>query len=304
MALSKNSIECRSPSDIYLLLKSSIFVSHDLDHAFDDTLDIGEAPLIPYSLILRPYFKINTAFEFRCFVRDRILVGITQRELIFKNYSPSLLAAIQNTIQDFFEEKLKYTFPDSCWTFDVYLPEPHDRVRLVDINPWAPRTDPLLFSWLELLTLQLPAPLLGPLSSTSDHAPPLTSSDEDSTDGYAHEDVEEIGYNSEFRVVNKDDPEAYNFATAPYSAHKMPKDVVDASAAGGSAMSDLMGQWEALMRGDIVEEEDSSDEDSTTEQLKEEEPAFVPPRVADDGGEEDDLDDDIDGGRCFRWSGD
>ncbi|KAK1048241.1 hypothetical protein LTR74_017557, partial [Friedmanniomyces endolithicus] len=33
-----NSMECRTPNDIYLLLKSSDFVTHDLEHAFDDTV--------------------------------------------------------------------------------------------------------------------------------------------------------------------------------------------------------------------------------------------------------------------------
>jgi hypothetical protein len=33
--MKKNSMECATPNDIYLLLKSSDFVTHDLEHAFD-----------------------------------------------------------------------------------------------------------------------------------------------------------------------------------------------------------------------------------------------------------------------------
>ncbi|KAI9731817.1 MAG: hypothetical protein M1818_007682 [Claussenomyces sp. TS43310] len=261
MALSKNSMECNSPNDIYLLLKSSIFVTHDLEHAFDDALDTPPEILstddIRYTLILRPYFKINTAFEFRCFVRDRTLVGLSQRELTHFNYDNRLLVDLQDRIQDFFNAKLKNTFPDPNFTFDVYLPEPHDRVRLIDINPWAPRTDPLLFSWLELLTLKAPAPLLGIPDSSA--IPLMISSSDEETEDDA--DVEEMPFKAEFRIVNKDDPEAYNFGSAPYSAHKLPKDVVDASLAGGNAMSELMGQWEALMRGDIKEDDTDDDDD-------------------------------------------
>lgn len=263
MALSKNSMECKSANDIYLLLKSSIFITHDLEHAFDDCIESSMSyGNIPYSLVLRPFFKINTAFEFRCFVRDRTLVGITQRELTFFNYSPSLLVSLQETITDFFDEKLHSSFPDPSFTFDVYLPDPHDRVRLIDINPWAPRTDPLLFSWLELLSLKIPALLLGQSDSSSN--PPLELPSESDTDVSVAEDneVEELGYKAEFRIVNKDDPEAYNFGTAPYSAHKLPRDVVDAAGQGGAAMSELMGQWEALMRGEIRDESSDEDEDS------------------------------------------
>lgn len=270
MALSKNSMECCSPSDIYLLLKSSIFVTHDLEHAFDDCVDSATHKLstsdIQYTLVLRPYFKINTAFEFRCFVRERTLVGITQRELTHFNYSPTMINSLQTTITDFFETKLKDTFEDMNFTFDVYLPEPHNRVRLIDINPWAPRTDPLLFSWLELLTLKLPEKLLGISDSSSNQPqlPPLSDT-ETETETEDEEQVEELGYRPEFRIVNKDDPEAYNFGTAPYSAHKLPRDVVDASVQGGAAMSELMGQWEALMRGEIEEDGESSDDDVGTE---------------------------------------
>ncbi|KAI7047086.1 hypothetical protein KC352_g46099, partial [Hortaea werneckii] len=58
-----NSMECRSPNDIYLLLKSSDFVTHDLEHAFDDTVDSPESSMdpsdIPYHLVLRKHFQMN-----------------------------------------------------------------------------------------------------------------------------------------------------------------------------------------------------------------------------------------------------
>jgi hypothetical protein len=263
MALSKNSLECKSANDIYLLLKSSIFITHDLEHAFDDTADSSSAlskDNIKYTLVLRPYFKINTAFEFRCFVRDRRIVGISQRELKHLDYSPQLLEKLHEKIEEFFEEKLKDTFEDPNFVFDVYLPEPHDRVRLIDINPWAPRTDPLLFSWMEFLTMEMPKPRLGFADSSAVSDIPTASSGDETDDGG---EVEELPFKADFRTVQRDDPEAYNFGCAPYSAHKLPREVVDASVEGGSAMRELMQRWEKLQRGETDRLEDSTDEDET-----------------------------------------
>lgn len=260
MALSKNSIACQAPQDIYLLLKSSIFVTHDLEHAFDDCANPEHPPFtrdIEYSLVLRPYFKINTSFEFRVFVRDRTIVGICQRELKHVDYSPELLNKIQTEIEDFYESKLKDSFPDPSFAFDVYLPEPHDKVRLIDINPWAQRTDPLLFSWLELLTISLPKPLLGHGDTSESPALPDRRAEEEATDT-EDEGVEELPFKAEFRVVKKDDPEAYNFGTAPYSAHKLPKEVVEAGGEGGEAWRVIMERWEKLGRGEADDDSDDS----------------------------------------------
>lgn len=55
-------------------------------------------------------------------------------------------------------------------------------------------------------------------------------------------------FTPEFRLVNRDDPEAYAFNTPRYSAHKMPKDVVDASGGGEAGLREFMGRWREIMR--------------------------------------------------------
>ncbi|KAK5098886.1 hypothetical protein LTS08_006264 [Lithohypha guttulata] len=177
---STNDMECRTPNDIYLLLKSSDFITHDLEQAFDGCIDTAEF-----------LFDLRSEFSLK--------------------------------IEEFFEDVLK-DFPDSNFTFDVYLPPPHDRVWLIDINPWAPRTDPLLFSWLELLTMDEP------------------------------EDEEFV---PEFRLVQRDDPEAYQFSATKFSAHKLPKDVVDAGSTPGG-MKGIMEEWKRVMNGEGLN--DSEDE--------------------------------------------
>ena len=261
--MKKNSMECATPNDIYLLLKSSDFVTHDLDHSFDDCVEDSNLKKedIKYVLVLRKWFKVNPSCEFRCFVRDRRVIAMCQRDLNYFAFLSPLKEQLVDTILEYFDGTLKGTFPDANFTFDVYLPEPYDRVRLMDINPWAPRTDPLLFSWLELLTIPVPKPLLGLPDSTLHPAIPETSSDEDTQD----EEAEEVQWKPELRLVKKDDPEAYSFASPQYSAHKLPKDVVDASLGGESGMRDFADHWKNMMEGNMEIQrggwEDSDDED-------------------------------------------
>ncbi|KAG9243031.1 D123-domain-containing protein [Calycina marina] len=265
IAMKKNSMECSSANDLYLLLKSSDFVTHDLEHAFDDTGPNTDQEItkedIKYVLVLRKWFKVNPSCEFRCFVRERRVVGICQRDLNHFEFLFPLVEKIRYTITDYFESTLKDTFPEPDFVFDIYLPNPYEKVRLMDINPWAPRTDPLLFSWLELLTIQLPTVLLGLPDSNPVELPP-TSSDEDISDD--REQADEEIWRPEVRLVKKDDPEAYSFNTPMYSAHKLPRDVVDAGMEGETGMRDFAERWkEMVARGDGVMQQDSeSDSDN------------------------------------------
>lgn len=121
-------LKCQCPADVYLLLKSSDFISHDLDHAFDECVDyepekeekepFDEPPppppqddfaqlaaqlalqeqdtsttdssdddeaLVPtkprrkspyqFELVLKKWFDMPKSQEWRCFVKDRELVG-------------------------------------------------------------------------------------------------------------------------------------------------------------------------------------------------------------------------------------
>jgi hypothetical protein len=265
-----NSMECRTPNDIYLLLNSSDFVTHDLAHAFDDTADQSTTPdpEIPYHLVLRKWITLNPSVEFRCFVRNRRLIALCQRDLNHFDFLFDMQDKLRDTIQDFFDAKLRDTFPDPNFTFDVYVPPPHDRVWVVDFNPWAVRTDPLVFSWMELLTMHVPE--LAPEETTVrlNIAPPgdatdqikealETAQEDEDTD---EEDIEEL-WQPEFRLVRRDDPEAYGFATPQYSAHKLPKDVVDASSGGEGQLREFAQQWEQAQKlAEQQRQEDSEDE--------------------------------------------
>ncbi|XP_042242061.1 cell division cycle protein 123 homolog isoform X3 [Homarus americanus] len=109
-----SSLRCYTPGDVYLLLKSSNFVTHDLTTPFKDCDDVDVAdPSVDYCLVLRRWMEINPAYEFRCFVRNKELVDVV----------------------------------------DVYRPV-KDHVILLDFNPFGETTDGLLFSWPELKGLE------------------------------------------------------------------------------------------------------------------------------------------------------
>ncbi len=288
----QNTIKCTSPNDVYLLLKSSNFITHDLEHAFDNCTSPPppppasshpSAPLsssspssspLPLSsssspnnvtpprpqpqpqprpqfrpvLVLRSYFNPHPAMEFRCFSKHRNLVAISQRDLRHYEFLRPLRAAVVARVARLFNHRLRYTFPEGSFVFDVYIPEgggddddgdgPLGRARLIDINPWAPQTDSLLFGWRELLDLEVPGPVLG------------TSSEEEGeeTDGEGVDgEEEEEDFVPELRLVEKDDQSAFNLGAPQYSAHKLPREVVDASLAGEGGMRDFARKWREMV---------------------------------------------------------
>jgi hypothetical protein len=257
-----NDMECRTPNEIYLLLKSSDFVTHDLEQAFDGCVNDQKPTPIPYVLVLRKSFNLNPSLEFRCFVRNHSLIAVSQREMNYFSFlfemRPKLLERIQSLLRD--DLLASDYFSDAeldSFVFDFYIPPPHDRVWLIDINPWAPRTDPLLFSWLELLTLP-------------DHSPTGSQRRGESAEESSDDDEVEEVREPEFRLVGHDDPEAYQFSSTKYSAHKLPKDVVDASmgAGGSGGMEEMMREWKKALEKQVDEDEISDGEGKGWKSIK------------------------------------
>lgn len=190
-----NSLQCLHPEDVYLLLKSSEFVGRDLEqiaattttsttHEADasegleiatsapttlssaDAEQQGEAKederRIRPQLVLKKWFQLAKAAEFRCFVRSNALIAITQRDVTFYDHLQSghLQAQIRSAIWDFWEDVMEHAQLEGRWglsdyIFDVYLTKDLGRVWLVDVNAWLPRTDPLLWTFDELEDVHL-----------------------------------------------------------------------------------------------------------------------------------------------------
>ncbi|KIM43408.1 hypothetical protein M413DRAFT_18441 [Hebeloma cylindrosporum] len=149
-------LKCTSPADVYLLLKSSDFINHDLDiHAVFEgcQLDADGAPKYDLELILRKWYPVDRGRELRCFVRANELIGISQRDTNYYEFwnDPETQRKVPSAVRDFWETNIKPQWMSHRdYTFDFLLTRDLSRGHIIDFNPYAPKTDPLLFTYEEL----------------------------------------------------------------------------------------------------------------------------------------------------------
>lgn len=223
-----NSPCCMCFADICLLLKSSDFVTHDLTQPFKACVDrdkeTSTSGLLQYELVLRKWVEIDPSTEFRCFVKDSVLIGISQRD--YTHYYYHIEEQEPNIVQDimsFFHERIKSKFASASYVFDVYR-KSKDVVKLLDFNPFGAHTDSLLFEWEELESLK--------------------------PDGPSKVQLPIFRYMRENRGVQP----------SPYRHYALPRDVVDLCAGEDAhKLIDLM----KLKRGeDSTDEDDCNQEES------------------------------------------
>lgn len=145
------SMKCQTKDEVLLMLKSSDNLVHDLCHAFQQCADCPpEPPTEPFVLVLKKWLDMKPSMEFRCFVRDRRLIGISQRNVgDFYPFLPAMADELADRLDVFFEDHIAPAFSATAYAFDAYLAST-GRIRLVDFNPWGGATLPLLFTWAEL----------------------------------------------------------------------------------------------------------------------------------------------------------
>ncbi|GAA6062768.1 hypothetical protein JCM10212_006881 [Sporobolomyces blumeae] len=274
-------LKCQNPADVYLLLKSSDFISHDLDHAFDDCIDFDpsstdartsargatgeasettppsldslslgdstqrEAPASerrPYSfeLVLKKWFDMPKSQEWRCFVRDRQLLGISQRDTTFYHFlqPDHVQQGLRDLITEFWRLNVRDQFPLSNYALDVYLTRDQSRTFIVDFNPFSPSTDSLLFDYSELASF---------LSRSTSRA-------SSSPDDAAPHEVPPI-----LRVVQTE----MTGAMPRYSHNRYPKDVVELSDA--QSVAEFAKAWGDKLAGATVDDDDDDDDDDGRE---------------------------------------
>ncbi|KAL7641560.1 UNVERIFIED_CONTAM: hypothetical protein RMT77_007433 [Armadillidium vulgare] len=228
------SLQCSSPGDVYLLLKSSDFVTHDLTSPYKDCSDLEECSETNYCLILRKWTEINPSDEFRCFVKDKELVGISQRDT--SQFYSSVHKEKDLIVEDialFWEEHIRNYFHLFSYVFDVHRPK-NGSVTLIDFGPFGNTTDSLMFSWEELKNMN------------SSNIPEGVDSNliEDELWGYAVE--------PEFRYITN----GTGVQPSPYSHYGLPVDIVDLSTGQDPAKLVDFLQMKIQKEG-----EDSSDSD-------------------------------------------
>lgn len=174
-----STLRCTTPSDVYLLLKSSDFVSKDISQLReleamnrpdrDGSLASLADPTPPIrpSLVLKKFFAMPTSHEFRCFVRAGQLVCISQRDTstfydhlqdtTFQLQVRRLLHAFHSKVLSPAQasdtgsaSSLRTPFPIDDFVWDAYISRDMQRVFLVDVNPFLERTDGLLWTWDEI----------------------------------------------------------------------------------------------------------------------------------------------------------
>lgn len=148
-----HSLMCESLTQIWLLLKSSEFIVHDLTQPFKDCDDLeSSCTNVNYVLALKKWnSNINPATEFRCFIKQGELIGIEQRDTTnFYSHIEAEKEDIVRDVQSFFNEHIAEKVPkDMNLVMDVTRPS-KDNVKLIDFNPFGITTDISLFQWSEL----------------------------------------------------------------------------------------------------------------------------------------------------------
>uniref|UniRef100_A0A8B9P391 Translation initiation factor eIF2 assembly protein n=1 Tax=Apteryx owenii TaxID=8824 RepID=A0A8B9P391_APTOW len=227
-----SSLKCKTLSDIFLLFKSSDFITRDLTQPFIHCTDDSPDPSLDYELVLRKWCELIPGAEFRCFVKENKLIGISQRDYTqYYDHISKQHEEICRSIQEFFKRNIQYKFLDEDFVFDVYRDSRQftvivqqltrkcprasstascellvsqvfqlGRIWLIDFNPFGEVTDSLLFTWEELISGKN---LKG-----------------DQSEGAATEQDYPV-----FRCTNS----KVTVQPSPYLSYRLPKDFVDLS---------------------------------------------------------------------------
>ncbi|KAJ2554518.1 hypothetical protein EV175_002555 [Coemansia sp. RSA 1933] len=146
-----DSLKCANPSQIYLLLKSSYNIASDIESGrYLSSDQLGE---FEPELVLRQWCNLIPSMEFRCFVRNRQIIAISQIDPRFYDFLEDMSSEILAKISDLFETHVRPNFPSSSYCFDAYIARTADKTYVVDFEPWTHSVEPILFDWDELLEM-------------------------------------------------------------------------------------------------------------------------------------------------------
>lgn len=158
-----NRLACTAPDEVLLLLRASDRVAHDVCGALSrTTTDKGDNNKIGHAIALRKWHDLDPSREFRVFVVEGALAGVSQRDVTQECSSlqdDTERGALLELISAFFEDHIRSAFPLPTYAFDVYVTRQR-RVKLLDFNPPGDTTAGLLYSWEELLEASTEKPEL------------------------------------------------------------------------------------------------------------------------------------------------
>eukprot|EP00002_Diphylleia_rotans_P015949 TRINITY_DN3095_c0_g1_i1.p1 TRINITY_DN3095_c0_g1~~TRINITY_DN3095_c0_g1_i1.p1 ORF type:complete len:375 (-),score=78.92 TRINITY_DN3095_c0_g1_i1:114-1238(-) len=176
-----STLQCATPSDVFLLLKSSAKITEDLE----------KKPTKPV-LILKKWIDINPSSEFRCYVKDTRLLGICQRHPdAYHDFLVHERDFYTNRITAFYHSFVRGVYPDNSFVFDVYI-DGHT-VFAVDFTRMNENVDFGLFDWQDIQEMQ-------PISDPS-YPDSFNSSEANGSRGYFVWDEYDEHW-IDYRVVN------------------------------------------------------------------------------------------------------
>ncbi|CAE6423538.1 unnamed protein product [Rhizoctonia solani] len=189
MLSSGGALRCTSPADVYLLLKSSDFAMHDLDtgRIFEGCIDnsqsngsqatngfsngIADELAVDSISIASDWIETDNTIKLelvlkKCQCTTLALHLISPSELAISQRDPNFFEhllsqetqnSMRSTVFKFWNDEVKFKFANGqviSYVLDLLLTRDLSRAHIVDFNPYAPRTDPLLFEWSELAELR------------------------------------------------------------------------------------------------------------------------------------------------------
>ena len=231
-------LRCTTAGEIYLLLKSSDLARYDLDLArklasaaaltatnAENVRGDQQRGFTP-CLALRTWYSVHASGEFRCFIRGRKLVGISQRHtgqsFEYLN-NAEVVSKMRSSLHDFFEAKIKANFPLRDYVFDAYV-DRRGRPWLVDFAPFGYDTDSLLFSWDELTGQNQ-------CLACCEHA---LSGDGEANNSNNNSSVSGSGSGTDNEVPFRTVSDAPPMGFAPLAQHRYPDDLLSLAAANAS----------------------------------------------------------------------
>lgn len=143
----------RAPLDSPIFIEGSLQVDGGAEalevllqseRVFDDLCLMQECGYAP-AVVVRPWLELDAGTELRAFIRDRRLVGLSQR--IVDRVHPELVARAPE-LEDAVKRRcaeLEQRWPLDDLVVDFVVTD--DGAKLVDLHPFLPWTDPGLFSW-------------------------------------------------------------------------------------------------------------------------------------------------------------
>jgi len=144
------SLKCMSPNEVFLLLKSSDKINHDLTYPFENCHDSDSTDESPvYTVALQEFAKLAPSREFRCFIRNKQPIAICSRSTTFSDDEEDFFDEVYEALLEFLDLQIIPKVELSSFVVDVYKKEA-EGFLIFGFSPFGLPTWSMYFSWKEL----------------------------------------------------------------------------------------------------------------------------------------------------------